>query len=363
MGRPTASRIHVAPPVRSRLERLARSATAPRRLVDRACIVLAAAAGQSNAKIARTLGFTEKTVRKWRGRFAARSTRASLDDHHRSGRPESIPVEVRCELMMMACDRPPEIALRDIWTYASLSERLMRSTGWRLSQSEIGRILRAEDFRPHRMRLWLHSPDPDFREKVRVICQLYTQPPLGAHVVCIDEKTCMQALERKHPGRRPAPGRAGRREFEYVRHGTRALLAAFDVKTGRVFGQCRPRRTAEDLRQFMDALAENYPTGDVYVIWDNLNIHHGEAWRHFNERHGGRFHFVYTPLHASWVNQVEIWFSILQKRVLKHGDFRSPAELAVRVMAFISHWNRREAHPFRWTFRGRFTQHPDRQAA
>jgi len=142
MGRPTASRIHVAPPVRSRLERLARSATAPRRLVDRACIVLAAAAGQSNAKIARTLGFTEKTVRKWRGRFAARSTRASLDDHHRSGRPESIPVEVRCELMMMACDRPPEIALRDIWTYASLSERLMRSTGWRLSQSEIGRILR-----------------------------------------------------------------------------------------------------------------------------------------------------------------------------------------------------------------------------
>ncbi len=363
MGHPIASTIHVAPPVRKRLERLARSATAQRRLVDRARIVLAAAGGASNAEIARTYGFTEKTVRKWRDRFAARSTREALDDSQRSGRPETIPVEVRCELMMMACDHPPEITLRDIWTYASLSECLRRNTGWRISQSEIGRILRAEDFRPHRMRLWLHSPDPDFRKKARVICQLYAQPPVGANVVCVDEKTCMQALERKHPGRRPVPGRAGRREFEYVRHGTRTLLAAFDIKTGRVFGECRPRRTAEDLRQFMEALAEQYPTGDVYVVWDNLNIHHGEAWRRFNERHGGRFHFVYTPLHASWVNQVEIWFGILQRRVLKHGDFRTPAELSARVMAFISHWNRREAHPFRWTFRGRFTQHPDQLAA
>ena len=363
MGRPFASRIHIAPPVRARLERLVRSATAPRRLVDRTRIVLSAAAGLSNAEIARTFGFTEKTVRKWRNRFAALSTRAALDDGHRSGRPESIPVEVRCELMMMACDRPPEIALRDIWTYASLSECLRRSTGWLVSQSEIGRILRAEDFRPHRMRMWLHSPDPNFREKVRVICQLYAQPPAGAHVVCVDEKTGMQSLERKHPGRRAAPGRAGRREFEYLRHGTQTLLAAFDIKTGRVFGQCRLRRTAEDLRQFMEALAERYPTGDVYVVWDNLNIHHGEAWIRFNQRHGGRFHFVHTPLHASWVNQVEIWFGILQRRVLKHGDFHTPAELATRVMAFISHWNRREAHPFRWTFRGRFTQHPDRLAA
>ena len=121
----------------------------------------------------------------------------------------------------------------------------------------------------------------------------------------MDEKTCIQALERKHLGRRAIPGRAGRREFEYIRHGTRTLIAAFDVKTGQVFGQCRQRRTAEDLRQFMEALAERYPKGEVYVVWDNLNIHHGAAWRRFNERHGGRFHFVYTPLHASWVNQIK----------------------------------------------------------
>jgi len=361
--RPFATRVHLAPPVRAALEKVARRGKSARREVDRARIVLAAASGFSNVEIGRALGLTEKTVRKWRGRFAARSVRAALDDAKRSGRPASIPLEARCELIKIACDRPPEISLREIWTQTSLSECLMRSTGWRISRSEIGRILRAEDFRPHRMRLWLHCPDPDFKEKVRTICRLYTEPPADADVLCVDEKTCMQALERAHPGRRPAPGRGGRREFEYVRHGTRALIAAFDIKTGRVFGQCRARRTAEDLRQFMEALAERYPTGNVYLIWDNLNIHHGAAWRRFNERHGGRFHFVYTPLHASWVNQIEIWFGILQRRVIKHGNFPTLVELSERVMAFVAHWNRREAHPFRWTFRGRFAQHPDQRAA
>ena len=363
MPRPFATRVHVAPPVRAALEKLTRRAKSPRRDVDWARIVLAAAAGSSNVEIARTLGLTEKTVRKWRSRFAACSVRAALDDAKRSGRPASIPLEARCELIKVACDRPPEIALRDIWTHESLSECLRRSTGWRISHSEIGRILRAEDFRPHRMRLWLHSPDPDFKAKVRTICGLYTRTPTDANVLCVDEQTCMQALERKHPGRRATPGRSGRRDFEYVRHGTRALIAAFDIKTGRVFGQCRQRRTAEDLRQFMEALTERYPTGDVYIVWDNLNIHHGEAWRLFNRRHGGRFHFVYTPLHASWVNQIEIWFGILQRRILKHGNFPTLVELAAQVMAFVAYWNRREAHPFRWTFRGRFAQHPEQRAA
>jgi DDE superfamily endonuclease len=103
----------------------------------------------------------------------------------------------------------------------------------------------------------------------------------------------------------------------------------------------------------MEALAKRYPTGRVYVVWDNLNIHHGERWKKFNRRHRGRFRFVHTPLHASWVNQVEIWFSILQRRVLKHGSFVSAAELTARVLGFVRHWNRHEAHPFRWTFRGR----------
>ena len=232
-----------------------------------------------------------------------------------------------------------------------------------LSESEIGRILRNVDFRPHQVRLWLHSPDPEFRPKVARICDLYLSPPPGAHVVCVDEKTCIQALSRKHPMRRAAPGAPGRFEFEYKRHGTLTLLAAFDVRRGTVFGQCRERRTAADLDDFMRALARRYPKGEVWIVWDNLNIHCGAAWERFAVEHGGRFHFAYTPKHASWINQVEIWFGILQRRVLALGDFASRDELAERIDGFIAHWNRCEAHPFRWTFRGRFVQDRRQMAA
>ena len=331
----------------------------------RAQMVLLCAHGLSNAAIARSVGCSERTVRKWRERFAETPSLDALEDQPRSGRPAVVPLATRCEVVKLACQRPEgsKAQFRDIWTLDSLQEALREETGFDLSRSEIQRILNAEHLHPHRMRLWLHSPDPQFQPKVERICQLYLEPPEGATVLCVDEKCGIQALERRYPTQSPRRGQPGRFEFEYRRHGTRTLLAAFETRTGHVVGHCGASRTAADLLAFMETVAESYPTGPVYVIWDNLNIHHGEAWRHFNERHGGRFHFVYTPLHASWVNQVEIWFSILQKRVLKHGDFRSPAELAVRVMAFISHWNRREAHPFRWTFRGRFTQHPDRQAA
>jgi hypothetical protein len=220
-----------------------------------------------------------------------------------------------------------------------------------LSQSEIGRILRSADIRPHRVRYWLHSQDPDFAAKVNRICQLYTRPPPGATILCIDEKTCIQALGRRR-GMVPAgKGRSPRFEYEYRRHGTTNLIAAFEVKTGKVFGQCRPTRKAEDLLDFMEAVAARYP-GTVYVVWDNLNIHHGPRWDEFNARHGDRFRFVFTPVHASWMNQIEIWFGILQRAVIRYGIFWSVSDLRSRISGFIRHWNRAEAHPFRWTFRG-----------
>jgi transposase len=333
--------------------------------VVRARIVLLAEQGLSNVGIARRVGCTERNVFRWRTRFAHAPSLDSLEDRPRSGRPPRISVGVRCELIKLACQRPDEekAPLRDVWTQEALQAALAQQTGVIISLTELRRILAVEDLRPHRVRYWLHSPDPDFSSKVERICTLYLNPPPGAHVVCVDEKTCIQALERKHPGRPAAPGRAGRQEFEYIRHGTRTLIAAFDVKTGKVFGQLRQRRTAADLKAFMTALARRYPRGKVYVVWDNLNIHLGEAWERFNERHGGRFHFVYTPLHASWLNQVEIWFGILQRRILKHGDFASPEHMEARIEAFIAHWDRFEAHPFRWTFRGRFHDHDSRQAA
>jgi hypothetical protein len=154
-----------------------------------------------------------------------------------------------------------------------------------------------------------------------------------------------------------APGRPGRFEFEYRRRGTRALIGAFDIRTGEVFAHVGPRRTAEDIMEFMEDLARRYLKGDVYIVWDNLNIHCGDEWTRFNRRHGHRFHFVHTPIHASWVNQIEIWFGILQRRVLRHGDFSSALDLERRLLGFVRHWNAHEAHPFRWTFRGRFAEH------
>lgn len=337
------------------LKRVARRALAPQRDVTRARIVLFAKRGLDNASIGRRVGCTEKTARKWRTRFDEQPTVDALLDRRRPGRPPHVRPDQRAHLIKLACDRPKDTTFRDVWTYGALGEALRKEIGCSLSESEIGRILRAEEIRPHRMKLWLHSPDPDFDKKVKRICALYLSPPKGARVVCVDEKTCIQALERKFVTREAARGREPRFEFEYKRHGTRALIAGIDVASGEVFGHVRRRRTADDLLEFMEALARRYPTGIVYVVWDNLNIHYDgkdKRWTRFNRRHRGRFRFVYTPKHASWVNQIEIWFSILHRRVLKNSHFRTASEMVSRIDGFIRHWNRKLARPFRWTFRG-----------
>ncbi len=329
--------------------------------VVRARIVLMCGAGVPVSLVARRLGVTRPTVRHWRDRFGASGELEALDDAPRSGRPPRIAVATRCVLVQIACRRPKDnkVKFRDVWTRESLAAALRRETGVTLSVTEIGRILRAEGLRPHRNRYWLHSSDPDFRRKVKAICDLYLTPPPGATVLCIDEKTCIQALSRKTALKLAAPGRDGRLEFEYRRHGTRTLIGAFDVATGEVFAHVRERRTADDLMAFMEDLASRVP-GEVYVVWDNLNTHCGEVWQRFSERHGGRFHFTHTPIHASWVNQIEVWFGILHRRVLKYGDFPNVAALATALRGFVRHWNAHEKHPFRWTFRGRFEKHRSR---
>lgn len=280
-------------------------------------------------------------------------------DRDRSGRPARIPLEVRCKVVQLACDRPDKLyaPFRDVWTQQSLTEVVRYETGTTISRSTVQRILNTEGLRPHRVRQWLHSADPNFEVKVAAVCELYLRPPVGATVVCVDEKP-MQALERKYPTV-VGPGGVVRREYEYIRNGTACLLAAFDIRDGQVLGRVVPKRTGEATVAFMEELARKYPEGEVHVVWDNLNTHYDgpdKRWTKFNQRHGGRFHFVYTPKHASWMNQVEVWFSILQRRVLRYGSFYSTGHLEREVIAFTRHWNRVEAHPFRWTFTGKFTQ-------
>jgi len=206
--------------------------------------------------------------------------------------------------------------------------------------------------RPHQLRTFTFSPDPNFEAKLLDVVGLYLNPPENALVLCVDEKTGIQAIERKHPGRAPAPGRLRRREFEYIRHGTQALIAALDVHTGKVLAECRERRTQDDLVAFMERVAAAYPDEQVHVVWDNLNTHRAQAvWQAFNARHGKRFHFHFTPLHASWVNQIELWFARYTRRVLRHASHTSTAHLRERTEQFVGEHNR-AARPFKWSFRG-----------
>jgi transposase len=311
-------------------------------------------------RVARHLRTDRKTVRLWRDRYLVEGI-DGLKDRGRCGRPIEIDGVTRCIVLSIACGKPVDagLAFRETWTLDTLLEATNACQRVRggdlLSRTSVFRILNDADFRPHRMRYWLHSPDPAFREKVTKICELYLHRPAGSTVLCIDEKTGMQALGRKHPSRLPEPGRQGRLEYEYIRRGTRALIAAFNPHTGKVFGHVRPRRGAVELVTFMEEIARRYPTGDIHIIWDNLNTHFDgkdQRWTRFNKRHGHRFHFHYTPIHASWVNQVELFFGILHRRLLRYTVYPSVAALEDAVRGFLGHWNRHEAHPFRWTFKG-----------
>ena len=257
-------------------------------------------------------------------------------------------------MVQLACERPDDkiVPFREVWTYAALADALEEVEGVRISTSEVGRILRFEDLRPHRVRQWLHSPDPDFADKAARICELYLEPHPGRIVVSVDEKPLL-VRSKKHPAHRGPDGHV-REEYEYVRHGTASLLAGFRVDTGEVFGVVRPNRKAHTLVAFMEALAAHWPDHEIVIVWDNLNIHHegpSGRWTEFNARHDGRFEFVYTPVHASWLNQVEIWFSIIERRLYRHGSFDGYDDIKAQTEGYIEHWNGREAHPFRWTWR------------
>lgn len=340
--------------VRLELEAMSRSTTLSHVLVERARIVLAGSAGKGTAFIALEVGCQARTARKWKRRFREWPSVDSLYDLPRSGRPARVALATRVQVVALACERPDErlTPFRDTWTHTALAAATLALTGVLLSVSEIGRILHFNNLRPHLVRYWLTCKDPDFGPKAERICNLYLNPPPDAKVYCVDEKP-IQVLGRKFPMLVAKDG-VVRKEYEYIRRGTCCLIAAFEPATGNVVAEVVDHRTAEKTVAFLEKLAAREPSGDVYVIWDNLNTHYDgpdKRWTRFNERHGNRFKFVYTPIHASWLNQVEIWFSIVEKRVLKNADFRDVAAATSRVMGYVDHWTAELAHPFRWTWR------------
>lgn len=348
----------VDPKGRDELARWVRGQRIEHRLQLRATIVWQVLIeGQSPAAVAESLQVTVKTVRKWCNRYQAGGIEG-LRDMYRSGAPSRFTVGQRCEVIAIACDAPANYGHPEatIWTLDLLTVTAgARVDGPVMSRSSVQRTLTEVDLRPHKMRTWLHSPDPLFKEKVNDVVGLYLEPPPDAVVLSIDEKTSIQALERPYETK-PARGRPGRQEFQYVRHGVTSLIAAFNVQSGEVLHRLGPTRTADDLLAFMDTVADHYRDAKkVVVIWDNLNIHlegSSRRWSAFNERHGNRFEFHYTPIHASWVNQVEVFFSVLQRACLRWRSFRSVDELEAALTQFLKRWNTVDGHPFHWTFRG-----------
>lgn len=344
-----AKRIEVVVEDRRVLERIVRSRTAERRMVERARIVLAAAEGRSAARIAGEVGCSEPTVKKWRRRFEADGL-AGLTDLPRPGRPLVHGAETRAKLIALACTRPaetPEGLRRDRWTHRELAERVG------MSESQAHEILRAAEIKPHLLEQWVMSElGPDFDTQAATVCGLYLDPPEGALVVSIDEKTGIQAKAPARPDLQARPGKPARREHEYKRNGTQNLFAALRVHSGEVSAMASKTRNRYDLLRFLEQLESEIPAGkQVIAISDNLSTRTTQEVNDWLAEHP-RWRFVFTPKHASWLNQVEIFFSILARRLLKRGAFTSETDLAQQMLAFVETYNQ-TARPFNWTYTGK----------
>jgi len=331
---------------RRRLSSTTRSARAAARDVLRAKIVLAAADELSNAQVAAHLQIGVDTVRKWRGRFAVAGL-AGLSDSERSGRPRRHGADVRVQVIAVATSAPP--LPESTWSHRRIAERLA-DTG--ISPSQVGRILADCDLRPYRVRGWLtRKDDPMFWTRARDVCDLYLHPPADAVVLSIDEKTAIAARSRKHPGQAVAPGRPARQEFEYVRHGTVSIIAALDVQTGQAITEPILRNDSVTFQQFLTKLDTSIdPAKAIHIVLDNGSSHAAKATRAWLAAHP-RWHVHWTPVHASWLNQAEMYFSALTRRVIRHGDFPSRDDLINKIETYVIEKNT-TAKPYRWTYDG-----------
>ncbi|HVH93611.1 MAG TPA: IS630 family transposase [Nocardioidaceae bacterium] len=337
----------------------ARRARGEQRDVVRARIVLAAADGQPNAAIARRLGVTEDTVRRWRGRFAAERL-PGLDDRPRTGRPRIYSDVAAAEVKAMACALPAEtgVALAR-WSSTELAaEAITRGVLATVSASTVRRWLNADAIKPWQCRSWIFPRDPDFAAKAARVLDLYDRLWAGRrladdeYVISADEKSQLQALRRRHPDLPPAPGRVRRQEFEYRREGTLAYLAGYDVHHARVIGRCAPTTGIEPFGQLVEQVMTSEPYASakrVFWVVDNGSSHNGQRSIDRMRDAWPTAELVHLPVHASWLNQVEIFFSIVQRKVVKPQDFDDLNELADRLLAFQDRYND-TAEPFDWRF-------------
>ena len=336
-GRPTV-RVELSDAERETLERWARRPRSSQALALRCRIVLGAAAGRTNKDIAAGLGCHPVTASKWRRRFAERRL-DGLADEPRPGAPRTIDDAKVEEVVVRTLEGAPRDATH--WSTRSMAE----ASG--ISRSSVQSIWHAFGLKPHLVDEYKVSPDPQFVDKVRDVAALYLNPPDAAVVLCVDEKTGIQALDRTAPVLPLMAGTPQRRTHDYRRHGTTDLFAALDAASGKVITAMTARHRSEEFRKFLNQIDREVPDGlDVHIVLDNVSTHKTPTVKRWLVRHP-RFKLHFTPTYSSWMNLVERWFSELTTKWLKRGTHRSVAELKDSINAWVDNWND-NPRPFVW---------------
>jgi transposase len=308
-------------------------------LALRSRIVLSCAQGKSNQEVAAELGIANQTVCKWRGRFVEQRL-DGLVDAARAGTPRAIGDAQLEAMITKTLESLPRNATH--WSTRTMASQIA------ISQSSVSRIWRAFGLQPHRQETFKLSSDPQFIEKVRDIVGLYMAPPVKAMVLCVDEKSQIQALDRTQPILPMAPGIPERRTHDYMRHGTTTLFAALDIATGNVIGELHRRHRSSEFLSFLRTIEANVPAElDVHLVMDNYGTHKTAAIRRWFVRNP-RFHVHFTPTSASWLNQIERWFSTLTEKYIRRGTHRSTQQLEQAIRTYLK-INNEEPKPFVWT--------------
>jgi hypothetical protein len=322
---------------REELTRWTRSSSIRAGLAQRARIVLLAADGVSNTAIAEMMGVSRPTVIGWRDRYAA-SGLAGLDDEPRSGRPRTIDHR---RIVTATLTPPPKRLGVTHWSTRLLARHLG------IGDATVAKAWREYRVQPWRAESFRFSTDPLLVGKVTDVVGLYLNPPENAVVLCVDEKPQIQALDRTAPILPLQPALAERRSHDYIRHGTSTLFDALEIATGNVVGACKPRHRQQEFLAFLKQVARAYPGQDLHLVMDNYAAHKHpavKAWLESNPRVACHF----TPTHASWMNLVEVWFSLIERQAIHRGTFGSVKDLNAKIRAFVEGWNDRR-HPFVWT--------------
>jgi transposase len=319
------------------LERLVRSSSVRAGLAQRARIVLLAADGQSNTAIAELVGVSRPTVIGWRARYAAGGL-AGLDDQQRPGRPRHVDHR---QIVAATLTPPPRKYGVTHWSSRLLARHL------KIGDATVARAWREYGVQPWRAESFRFSTDPQLEAKVVDVVGLYLHPPENAIVLCVDEKSQIQALDRTAPILPLQPGLAERRSHDYLRHGTSTLFAALEIATGQVTAACKPRHRHQEFLAFLKQVSRAYPAGELHLVMDNYAAHKHPKVRQWLAANP-RVIVHFTPTHASWMNLVEVWFSLIERQAIHRGTFGSVHDLNTKIRAFIDGWNDR-AHPFTWT--------------